>query len=253
MSLELRSVSVSVHRRALLRDVSLALRPGECLGLVGPNGAGKSTLLRCLAGILRPQSGQILLDGQPLAALRARDRAQRIALVEQQAETAERLSVREAVALGRTPFLSPLRGWSAGDAQLVAEALAAVEMTAFADRLWHTLSGGERQRVHIARALAQTPQILILDEPSNHLDIRHQLALMALVQALPLTRVIALHDLNQAMGCDRLAMLDHGRLVALGPPAEVLSPARLAEVFGVAASLHAGPDGRPLLHFSRPL
>ncbi|MBI0434040.1 ABC transporter ATP-binding protein [Roseomonas sp. KE0001] len=234
----------------ILRGVSLAVRAGETLGLIGPNGSGKSTLMRLLAGVLAPSRGVVRLGGERLARLGRRAVAQQLAFVEQQAETAERITVRDAVELGRTPFLSLTRPWSAADDAIVDGALAAVEMEGFAARDWATLSGGERQRVHIARALAQQPRILLLDEPTNHLDIHHQLAILGLVAALPVTTVIALHDLNQAMGCDRVGVLQAGRLVALGTPAEVLAPALLRAVFGVAVTTLTDPeDGGRILRF----
>jgi len=253
MRIEVQRMSTRVHRTPLLEDISVCVEPGELVGFIGPNGSGKSTLMRCLAGLRRPTTGRVLAENEEIGRMPARLRARRIAFVEQQAETTDRLTVREAVNLGRTPYLSPLRGWGSEDEAAVDDALSAVEMAAFAERLWHTLSGGERQRVHIARALAQTPDLLLLDEPTNHLDIRHQLSLMALVQALPITRVIALHDLNQAAACDRIGVLSRGRLVAMGRPHEVLNEALLADVFGVAAVRHAAPDGSPRLHFSHAL
>ncbi|SFT91326.1 ABC transporter ATP-binding protein [Sedimentitalea nanhaiensis] len=253
MKIDVQALSARVHRTPLLTDVSLHIESGELFGLVGPNGSGKSTLMRCLAGLRRPILGRVIADDTDLGQMPARLRACRIAFVEQQADTTDRLTVREAVELGRTPYLSPLRRWGADDQAAVENALSSVEMDAFADRLWHTLSGGERQRVHIARALAQAPDLLLLDEPTNHLDIRHQLSLMALVRDLPLTRVIALHDLNQAMTCDRVGVLHKGRLIAAGPPANVLHEDLLARVFGVAAKSATAPDGAPRLHFSHAL
>jgi iron complex transport system ATP-binding protein len=253
MRVELRQLSARVHRTPLLEDISVDIGRGELFGLIGPNGSGKSTLMRCLAGLQRPTSGCVLADGWDLGRMPARHRARRIAFVEQQAETTDRLTVRDAVELGRSPYLSPLRGWGGADDVAVELALTAVEMTDFASRLWHTLSGGERQRVHIARALAQDPDVLLLDEPTNHLDIRHQLSLMALVRGLPITRVIALHDLNQATACDRIGVLFGGRLVAAGTPREVLTKDLLAAAFGVAATRHVAPDGSPRLHFSHAL
>lgn len=204
--------------RDIVADVSLALRPGEMLGLVGPNGSGKSTLLSLMAGLVRPDSGEIRLQGQPMARLRRRQIAQRLALVAQSAETGDRLSVQDAVELGRTPWLGPLRPWGPGDDAAVAAALKAVGMAHLAARDWSTLSGGERQRVHIARAHAQQPRILLLDEPTNHLDIRHQLGILDLVAGLGTTTVIALHDLHHALRCDRVLVMQAGRCVALGPP-----------------------------------
>ncbi|WP_111497034.1 ABC transporter ATP-binding protein [Marinobacter bohaiensis] len=244
----------TVHGRKLVDNVNLSIEPGETFGLVGPNGSGKTTLLRLLAGLRKPRAGMVRLDGRPMARLRQRDIAQSVALVEQQADTGERLSVRQAVELGRTPFLSPLRPWSDADERIVNRALDDVEMRHFGDRLWHTLSGGERQRVHIARALAQQPRILLLDEPTNHLDIHHQLSILDLVRRLPITVVIALHDLNQAMDCDRLGVMERGRLVDLGPPTGVLSAERLQRTFGVQADVIDDPlDGRPILRFRQAI
>ena len=243
-----------VHGHRLLDDVSLTVEPGETFGLVGPNGSGKTTLLRVLAGLNRPKAGRVTANGRPMRAMRPRDIARSIAFVEQQADTLDRLEVRQAVALGRTPFLSPLSPWSAEDDAIVEGALAEVGLQPLAERLWHTLSGGERQRVHIARALAQRPRALLLDEPTNHLDIRHQLSILSLVRRLPITVVIALHDLDQAMDCDRIGVMDGGRLVAVGPPREVLTLARLRRTFGVHADFLDDPEqARPVLRFRHAL
>ncbi len=239
--------------RRIVDDISLEVEAGEFLGFVGPNGSGKTSLMSLLAGLRPPESGEVRLDGQPLGQLPRRNVAQRVALVEQQAETAERITAREAVELGRTPHLSALRRFSDDDGRIVDRALAEVGMDRMADRLWHTLSGGERQRLHIARALAQEPRILMLDEPTNHLDIHHQIALLDLVALQDLTVVAALHDLNHAaMFCDRIAVLDRGRLEALGPPAEILTAERLARVFEVEAQVEPGEDGRPFIRYARP-
>lgn len=222
-----------IKGQALLKDVSLSVSPGETLGIIGPNGSGKSTLVRLLAGILAPSSGEVRLGGRPLAGFQRREVARLLAVVEQQAETADNISVRDAVELGRTPWLSAMAPWSREDEQIVQQALRDADLLHLSERQWQTLSGGERQRAHIARALAQCAQILLLDEPTNHLDIQHQLSILGLVRALPVTTVIALHDLNQALDCDRLAMMHDGRLVALGTPAQVLTPERLRDCFGV--------------------
>lgn len=226
-------LSYQIKGTPLVAEVDLQVRPGETLGIVGPNGSGKSTLLKLLAGLLKPHSGEVRLNDQPLAKLRRGEIARLLAVVEQQANTDDAISVRDAVELGRTPWLSALSPWSAADDAIVAQALQAVSMAHLAQRTWHSLSGGERQRVHIARALAQQPRILLLDEPTNHLDIQQQLSILHLVRALPVTTLIALHDLNQALDCDRLAVMQHGRLVALGTPLEVLTPQRLHDTFGV--------------------
>ncbi|SCY42868.1 ABC transporter ATP-binding protein [Paracoccus tibetensis] len=250
MTLEAIDLGFRLRGRDLLDGVSLALAPGEVLGLVGPNGSGKSTLLRLIAGLTRPARGCVRLDGAPMATMPQRQIARRIALVAQSAETSDRITVRDAVALGRTPWLDALRPWSAEDDAHVARALRRVDLAHLAHRDWSTLSGGERQRAHIARALAQDPQILLLDEPTNHLDIRHQLSILSLVGDLGLSVVVALHDLNQAMRCDRLAVLQGGRLQALGPPDEILDAALLARVFGVRATTLIDPeDGSRVMRF----
>lgn len=250
MRIETRAVGWRAGARQLVDAVTLDIRPGETFGLVGPNGSGKSTLLRLMAGLLKRPQGEVLLDDHPITTLTRRDIAQRIALVEQMADTTEALSVRDAVELGRTPWLSALAPFSAADAAIVEEALGAVGMHEMAQAPWSTLSGGERQRVHIARALAQRPRLLILDEPTNHLDIHHQLSLLRLVSDLPVTVIMALHDLNQAMGCDRLGLMQDGRLVACGSPQEVLTPERLALIFRVRATpLHDPADNATIFRF----
>jgi len=250
MILEARNVGWSVRGKVIVADVSLAVKEGETLALVGPNGSGKSTLMKLLAGIRMPTSGDVLLRDKPLAGMPRRDAAQLIAFLEQQSETTEAITVTDAVQLGRTPWLSPLQPWSSEDDEIVAQALADTDMTGFENRSWTTLSGGERQRVHLARALAQKPRILLLDEPTNHLDIQHQLSILDLVARLPVTSVIALHDLNQALSCDRVGLMSGGRLLALGPPEEVLSVERIESVFGVKASIVTDPaDGSRIFRF----
>ncbi|WP_404425076.1 ABC transporter ATP-binding protein [Thalassospira australica] len=245
MTLELRDVVWSAGFRKIIRNVSLRVEPGEFLGLIGPNGSGKTSLMSVLAGIRPPGQGRAMLAGQDMKKHGRRKLARQIGFVEQQADTTDRLTVREAVALGRTPYLSLLSPWSERDDAIVNRALGDVDMTHMADRFWHTLSGGEKQRVHIARALAQEPKFLLLDEPTNHLDIRHQLGLLELVRELPVTVVAALHDLNHAaMYCDRIAMMRDGELVGIGSPADILTSENLRDVFGVDATIEHGPNGQ---------
>ncbi|MDG6403126.1 ABC transporter ATP-binding protein [Pseudomonas quasicaspiana] len=240
----------SIKGVPIVRDVALQLHRGETLGLIGPNGSGKSSLLKLLSGIRTPASGEIHLNGVALAEMKRRDVAQMIAVVEQQAETSDAITVLDAVELGRTPWLSALEPWSAADDGIVRQALLDVDMADKPRRAWHSLSGGERQRVHIARALAQRPQILLLDEPTNHLDIQHQLSILGLVRSLSVTTLIALHDLNQALACDRLAVMDKGALIAIGEPSEVLTCELLRETFGVEAHYLTDPyDGTRILRF----
>ncbi len=229
-------VSREAGGRLVVDGVSLAPPAGATVGLLGPNGSGKSTLLRILAGVLAPASGVVTLDGRTLADTGRRAVARRIAVVEQHSDTQVELTVGDVVRLGRIPHR---RAWSAPspeDERAVRDALDRTGLTARAAQSWHTLSGGERQRVQIARALAQNPRELLLDEPTNHLDIQHQLDLLSLVADLPVTSVVALHDLNlAAMFCDRLLVLKEGRAYAAGTPAEVITEQLIAEVYGVRA------------------
>ena len=250
IALRCTGLGFKVRDSVLLNAVELQVRRGETLGIVGPNGSGKSTLLKLLAGLRTPTCGEVHLGNRALGQLPRREVARQLAVVEQQADTSDAISVFDAVALGRTPWLSALSQWSADDDAIVQQALADVDASHLAARSWRSLSGGERQRVHIARALAQRPQLLLLDEPTNHLDIQHQLAILHRVQALPVTTLIALHDLNQALTCDRLAVLERGRLVDLGPPLQVLTPQRLHHTFGVQAHYLTDPfDGAQILRF----
>ncbi|GGL93677.1 ABC transporter ATP-binding protein [Streptomyces fumigatiscleroticus] len=237
--------------RIIVDGITFAPRPGETVGLLGPNGSGKSTLLRLLAGVLRPTAGVVSLDGRPLSEAGRRATARRIATVEQHAHTQTELTVRDVVALGRIPHRRAWAAASSADARAVTAALERTGLTDRAAQSWHTLSGGERQRTQIARALAQEPRELLLDEPTNHLDIQHQLDLLDLVAGLPVTTVIALHDLNlAAMYCDRLLVLKEGRAVAEGSPASVLTPSLIARVYGVRAEVTHGP-GHPVVRFLR--
>ncbi len=248
--LDLTGVSRTVNGKIIVSDIDLSLKPGETLGLIGPNGSGKSTLLNMIAGLVRPSRGEINICGQSMAHLRRRKIAQHIAFVAQQADTGERITVRDAVELGRTPWLSALRPWGPEDDEAVAQALGVVGMQAMVCRDWSSLSGGERQRVQIARALAQATPILLLDEPTNHLDIHHQIAILDLVERLPSTIVIALHDMHHALRCDRILAMKNGRCVALGPPLEVLTPEIIGEIFAVDAMRIPDPaGGRPLFSF----
>jgi len=250
MILSIHNLGWSVRGLPIVSGATLDIQEGETLGLIGPNGSGKSTLLKLMAGLLEPSAGEVRLKDAPLVHLPRRAIAQAMAFVEQHAETAERFTVRDAVELGRTAWLSALQPWSVQDDAIVARALVDVDMDGMENRLWHTLSGGERQRVHLARALAQQPEILLLDEPTNHLDIQHQLSILGLVRQLPVTTVIALHDLNQALTCDRIGVLHKGQLVAVGSPHDVLTVGTMRDIFGVAASFLTDPaDGNRIIRF----
>ncbi|NGN95321.1 ABC transporter ATP-binding protein [Nocardioides sp. KC13] len=238
-TLETERVCWAPRGRLVVDDVSLQVEDGATVGLLGPNGSGKSSLIRILAGLRPPSSGDVLLDGSPLAGMSRRRLARRLAVVEQEPATSQDLRVRDVVALGRVPHRPAWAPDSAQDRAVVEEAAAHAGIADRLDQRFSTLSGGERQRTQIARALAQEPEILLLDEPTNHLDVRHQLALLALVRRMPMTCLVALHDLNLAAAyCDQVFVLSHGRVVAGGAPAEVLTESLIAEVYGVRARVH---------------
>ncbi|GAA4878307.1 ABC transporter ATP-binding protein [Saccharopolyspora cebuensis] len=254
MSFRTRELSWHAGGALIVDGISTEVEPGRTLGLLGPNGSGKSSLLRLLAGLRRPSAGSVLLDERELGGFGRRELARRVAVVEQESSTELDLSVRDVVALGRTPHRTGWGGEHPDDAAAVRRALAATGLDGLAERRWHALSGGERQRTQIARALAQEPSELLLDEPTNHLDIAHQLELLALIRTLPLTTVVALHDLNLAAGyCDRLLVLAGGRAVAAGAPADVLTEDLVAEVYGVACEVVATPEGAPHIRFRGPV
>lgn len=247
--MSLRAVGVCWTRsgRVVLDRVTVDPIPGSTVGLLGPNGSGKSSLLRLLAGIDRPDSGSVQLDGRELHAMSRRAVARRVAMVGQHADTDLDIAVRDIVRLGRIPH-TPVFGRGHDDSA-VAAAMAATSLDGMADRLWHTLSGGERQRVQIARALAQEPSELLLDEPTNHLDIAHQLEILTLIRRLEVTSVVALHDLNlAAMFCDHVVVLSAGAVVATGSPVEVLTEELVAEVYGVRCRITVDAAG-PYVRF----
>jgi iron complex transport system ATP-binding protein len=256
MTLEVAGVTVRAGTATLVDDASFAAPPASFTALLGPNGAGKSTLLRAVAGVARPASGTVAFDGVDLLALPRRERARRLALVEQESATELPLTVRAVVGLGRTPHESVLGGRDADASAAIDEALATAGVAGFAARDITTLSGGERQRVMLARALAQHPRILILDEPTNHLDIGAQLEVLDLLGSLArggTTVLAALHDLTLAAShADAVVVMAHGRVVANGPTAETLTPALVRDVYGVDARFIDNPlTGKPLLAVSR--
>ena len=236
--IRLDGVTVLYRDRAALHDVGLAIDAGERVAVIGPNGAGKSTLLRVVAGLLRPAAGGVELGGSPIGRLDRLAVARRLAVVPQLPTLPFATTVEEVVALGRLPHEHPVRGMRPGDRAAVAAAIDRVGVGHLLGRDARELSLGERQLVLLAMAVAQAAPVLVLDEPTVHLDLRHQVEVMELVTDLNArdgTTILAvLHDLGLAAHFfPRLVLLDRGRIVADGSPAEVLTPDRIREVFGV--------------------
>lgn len=241
MSLQAERLGVRLSGRVILEELSLDVADGTMVGLLGPNGSGKSTLLRTLWRSLAPATGTVLVDGRDLASMSTREVARRIGVLLQDDGTDPRCTVREVVETGRVPHRS-LLGADDDPGDPVGDALAEAGVADHADRRIHTLSGGQRQRVLAARTLAQSTPLVLLDEPTNHLDLAAQMDLLELFRHRGGTVVVALHDLNLAAAyCDRLHLLDGGRLVASGTPEQVLTPELMDAVFGVAAAVTTNP------------
>ena len=242
MTLHVHEVGWSVDAQRIIDDIRLSVETGAFVGLLGPNGSGKSTLLRCIYRSLKPDAGTISLDGADLLAMPPREVARRMAVVLQETPIQFDFTVQEMVLMGRTPHKSAFDADTSDDWEIVADALAQVNMLGFNERSFGTLSGGEKQRVLIARALAQQSQFLVLDEPTNHLDIRYQLEILDIVRELRVTTLAALHDLNlAALYCDRLYVLSEGRVVASGAPDEVVTADLIYEVYGVRVDVATDP------------
>jgi iron complex transport system ATP-binding protein len=246
---KLERVVVAYRDRVVLADVSLAITPGERIALIGPNGAGKSTLLRVLAGLVAPRNGVAMLGGDPVASLDRTTVARRLAAVPAQATLPFATRVEDVVALGRLPHEDPFRGPRAADRAVVDAAITQVGIERLRGRDARELSLGERQLVLVALAVAQAAPLLVLDEPTVHLDLRHQVAVMELLVDLNerhgTTVLAVLHDLWLARHFfPRLVLLDAGRIVADGPPDAVLTRERVAGTFGVDIALTGGPPHR---------
>jgi len=229
-----------------LRGIDLAIASGESVALIGPNGSGKSTLLKVVSGALHPQNGTIRLNGSPIATLSPRQIARRLAMVEQERSMGFDFTAREVIAMGRIPHRGRFARESIKDRLAIDRAMELADVRELADRSIRAVSGGERQRVFLGMALAQEPDVLLLDEPTTHLDLRHQVGFMSIVQdrgEAGLTVLIAIHDLTlAAQAADRIALLSEGRSVVTGTPSEVLTSSNVRRVFGVEAAVGEHPE-----------
>lgn len=242
MTMEVSGLKYSYGSHSVLRGIDLEIREGEILGILGPNGCGKTTLLKNLNRNLQPREGCVILDGTDLRDMVKKDIARLIAVVPQTNEINFSFTVRDIVAMGRMPFQSMFGGESAEDSAIIDDAIERTGLSRFAERHINTMSGGERQRVIIARAIAQTPKVLLMDEPTLHLDISMQFDALNLVYRLSketgLTVVIVSHDLPMvARYCDRIVMIHDGRIHAQGRTEDVLTPENMRTVFNVDAEL----------------
>lgn len=250
--MQTQSLSLAYDRETIIKQLTLSIVAGQVTTLVGPNGCGKSTLLRGLARLLRPQTGEVLLDGKAIHTMPTKQLARQLGILPQGPTAPEGLTVYELVAQGRYPHQGFFQQWSVEDEAVTREAIAVTDMMAFADRPLDTLSGGQRQRAWIAMTLAQNTPILLLDEPTTFLDIGYQLEVMELIEHLnrerKMTILLVLHDLNQAARfSQRLIVLNGGVVVADGAPGDVLTKALLADVFKVQANIMIDPDsGSPV-------
>ncbi len=251
--LQIDDLSVFYGKRQALKRVSLNVASGEVVALIGPNGSGKSTLIRAVSGVTAIQGGDIRVDGKALSTLSTMERARYLAVVPQAHNMPPAFNVYESILLGRTPYLGWLGRAGQSDHQRVKYALERTQMSPLADRMVGELSGGEQQRVLLARALAQDTPVLLLDEPTTHLDLQHQESLVNLVRELAKSKHLAvlmvLHDLNMAsLYADRVSLLVNGEIQATGTPPEVLTEATLSRVYQVVVHVMPHPEyGTPLI------
>jgi len=230
-------VSFRYREDWVLQDLSFRIEKGEFIGIIGPNGSGKTTLLKILYRLISPRSGEVRFEGIPLRKLKQRDIAKRIAVVAQETHLLFPFRVMEIVLMGRSPYLGHLVFEGKRDLEIATQAMAWTEILSLAERPVEELSGGERKRVFIARALAQEPEVILLDEPTASLDIHHQVEFLNLILDLHRERgmsiVMATHDMNLASEfCDRLILLQKGKIFKIGPPEEVITRETMERVYG---------------------
>jgi iron complex transport system ATP-binding protein len=235
--IEVQSISFRYHKEWVLQDVSFQVGKGEFIGLIGPNGSGKTTLLKILYRLLSPQQGEILFEHVPLKRMGRTDIAKKVAVVAQETHLLFPFSVMEIVLTGRSPYLGHLMFEREKDLEIAKKAMEWTEILPFAERPIDELSGGERKRVFIARALAQEPEVILLDEPTANLDIHHQIDFLNLILTLNrekgLTIIMASHDMNIASEfCDRLLLLQKGKIYKIGIPEEVITQKNIEQVYG---------------------
>ena len=251
--LEVTNLGVLLNNRPILTDIQFEVTNGQVLGVIGPNGAGKTTLIRGMSGVVRLSSGRVMVDGKDLSTLKPAERARRVAVVPQARNLPPAFTGWELVQLGRTAHLNWLGQVSSRDEQRIQQALERANALDLAERRLGDLSGGEQQRLLLARALAQEAPLLLLDEPTTHLDLQYQIGILEEIRYLAhqdgIMVVVVLHDLNLVSRyADQVALLVNGRLRALGTPGEVLEPGLLGEVYHLPLQiLHSAASGKPVI------
>ena len=255
--IEVHSISFRYHEDWVLQEVSFRVEKGEFVGVIGPNGSGKTTLLKILYRLLAPQQGEILFELVPMKKMDRADIAKRIAVVAQETHLLFPFTVLETVLMGRSPYLGDSMFESEKDLEIAKRAMEWTKILPFSERPMDELSGGERKRVFIARALAQEPEVILLDEPTANLDIHHQIDFLDLILALNrergLTIVMASHDMNMASEfCDRLILLQGGRIYKIGTPEEVITKENIELVYGCEVWIDQNPvSGMPRISLSK--
>jgi iron complex transport system ATP-binding protein len=255
--LTIESLYIAYGEKVVLYDFSLNVAPGEIVALIGPNGAGKSTLIRAISGVVKIRSGQVTYKGQDLTDISPSERARILGVVPQARQLGGAFTVEQTVLLGRTAYMNWLGQAQEEDQERVREAMANTKTEHLAQRRIAELSGGEQQSVLLARTLAQTTPVLLMDEPTTHLDLQHQASLLALVRDLAkksnLAILMALHDLNQvSLYADRVALLVEGKLIAVGSPEEVLTIERISKAYQTPVQVVRHPEsGTPLIFPNR--
>lgn len=245
MEIETQALQLAIDNKKIVDNISIEVRNKEFVGLIGPNGSGKSTILRALYRALKPQSGKIFFDDQPLESLSLQQTAQKLGVMKQNSSLNFDFKVIDLVLMGRTPYKKPLELDSQADYELARAALAAVGLAGYEGRLYNQLSGGEQQRVMIARILTGQPQTLLLDEMTNHLDLYYQFHLLELIKSMRIEVLAVMHDLNLAARfCDRLYLLRQGEIIAYGATEEVLSSPLIEETFKIRLKLYHDEDGQ---------
>ena len=243
--LEVSGLAWSAGAKKILSDIDFSIGEGEFVGLIGPNGAGKSSLMRCLYRVNQPDAGKILFNGSDIWQQSARETARNIAVILQEHSEHMGLCVEEIVSLGLTPHKQLFERETSADRKRIADTLEQVDLKGLAHAQFQHLSGGEKQRVMLARAMLQSPRFLIMDEPTNHLDVHYQIDVLRLVRSMGLTVLASFHDLNLAAAfCDRILLIDQGKLVASGRPEEVLTEDMISRVYQTCALVDQNPIGK---------